>query len=75
MRKPLVQASHFGIKDRSKNHVCSNPLRGPHFYHFWGFVKKRSIVGPLQNLVGAKRENKIDQVAQNGVQNIVTHLF
>ena len=39
----------------------------------YSFFEQWSNVGPLQNPVGAKTGPQIDQLRQNGVQNLVRH--
>ena len=41
------QASHFSIKNQSKNHVVLKPLLGPPFFHFFRFIFKTGRSGDL----------------------------
>ena len=67
-----LQASHFGIKHQSTNHVVSSPFLGPHFFFvFFDLFSKWSLWNPLQNPVGANMAPQIDLVAPKGFKFIV----
>ena len=53
------QASHFGIKCQSTNHVFLNPLLGPHFSHLILICSKNGQFGdPLKIQMVPKRDRK-----------------
>ena len=67
------QASHFTIKNRSKNHVFSKPFLGPPFSHFFPmFSKNGRFWDPLRNPMGSRMSPKIDQVAPNIAKNLTS---
>ena len=60
------QASHFGIKNRSTNHLFSKPLLGPPFSHVFSiFFKNGRFVDPLHNLMRFKMVPKSTKWRQN----------
>ena len=71
MRTPLFnlfQASHFGIKNQSKNHVFCNPFLGPHCSHLlFNLFQKWSILVPPFKI----QAPQIDKVAPKGYKLIV----
>ena len=64
----LLKASRFGIKDSSKNHAFPRRLPGDLSFRFhFDFMRKWSILVPLQNPVGAQLGPKIDQVMPKAI--------